>query len=101
MDLIKRVSVPVRDVLRRKDTPYDALGLGPSSLSDDALINGMTADPILSYRPIVVTDQDVRLCRPSEVVLGVLPQPQRGRFAEEDGEAVIDAHDNRIARLTP
>jgi arsenate reductase (glutaredoxin) len=96
MSLIGRMDVPVRDVLRRKGTPYDALGLDNPSLTDDALIDAMMAHPILINRPIVVTDKDVKLCRPSEAVLDILPQPQRGPFAKEDGEAVIDAHGNRI-----
>jgi arsenate reductase (glutaredoxin) len=99
--LIDRMGIAVRDVLRRKGTPYDALGLDNPSLTDDALIDAMMAHPILINRPIVVTDKDVKLCRPSEVVLDILPQPQRGPFAKEDGEAVIDAHGNRIARPTP
>ena len=98
MSLIERMDVPVRDVLRRKGTPYDALGLDNPSLTDDALIDAMMAHPILINRPIVVTDKDVKLCRPSEAVLDILPQPQRGPFAKEDGEAVIDAHGNRIPR---
>jgi arsenate reductase (glutaredoxin) len=96
--LIERMAVPVRDVLRRKGTPYDALGLDNPSLTDDALIDAMMAYPILINRPIVVTDKDGKLCRPSEGVLDILPQPQRGPFAKEDGEAVIDAHGNRIPR---
>jgi arsenate reductase (glutaredoxin) len=99
--LIERMGVPARDVLRRKGTPYDALGLDNPSLTDAALIDAMMAHPILINRPIVVTDQDVKLCRPSEAVLDILPQPQRGPFAKEDGAAVVDAHGNRIARLTP
>jgi arsenate reductase (glutaredoxin) len=99
--LIERMGLPVRDVLRHKGTPYDALGLDNPSLTDDALIDAMMAHPILINRPIVVTDMDVKLCRPSEAVLDILPQPQRGPFAKEDGEAVIDVHGNRIARLMP
>ncbi len=96
----RRAAVPLRDVLRRKGTPYDALGLDNPSLTDDALIDAMMAHPILINRPIVVTDKDVKLCGPSEAVLDILPQPQHGSFAKEDGEAVIDAHGNGITRVT-
>jgi arsenate reductase (thioredoxin) len=99
VSLIDRMGVPVRDVLRRKGTPYDALGLDNPSLTDDALIDAMMAHPILINRPIVVTPDTVKLCRPSETVLDLLPQPQRGPFAKEDGEAVIDTHGNRIRGL--
>jgi arsenate reductase (glutaredoxin) len=100
VSLIDRMGIPVRDVLRRKGTPYDALGLDNPSLTDDALIDAMMAHPILINRPIVVTPDTVKLCRPSETVLDLLPQPQRGPFVKEDGEPVIDAHGNRIPRPT-
>jgi arsenate reductase (glutaredoxin) len=100
VSLIDRMDIPVRDVLRRKGTPYDELGLDNPSLTDDALIDAMMAHPILINRPIVVTPDTVKLCRPSEMVLNLLPQPQRGPFAKEDGEVVIDAHGNRIPRPT-
>jgi len=99
--LIGRMGVPARDVLRRKGTPYEELGLDDPALTDDALINAMVAHPILINRPIVVTDRGVKLCRPSETVLGVLANPQRGAFSKEDGEAVVDAAGNRIARPAP
>ncbi|QQP90088.1 arsenate reductase (glutaredoxin) [Skermanella sp. TT6] len=89
-DLIRRMGVPVRDVLRRKGTPYDELGLDDPDLDDDRLIDAMTAHPILINRPIVVTSLGVKLCRPSETVLDILPSPQRGAFAKEDGERVVD-----------
>ena len=89
-DLIRRMGVPVRDVLRRKGTPYDELGLDDPDLDDDRLIDAMTAHPILINRPIVVTPLGVKLCRPSETVLDILPSPQRGAFAKEDGERVVD-----------
>lgn len=89
-DLIGRMGVPVRDVLRRKGTPYDELGLDDPDLDDDRLIDAMTAHPILINRPIVVTPLGVKLCRPSETVLDILPSPQRGAFAKEDGERVVD-----------
>jgi arsenate reductase len=91
VDLIRRMGVSVRDILRRKGTPYDELGLDDPSLTDDQLIDAMLAHPLLINRPIVVTPLGVKLCRPSETVLEILPHPQRGAFAKEDGEAVVDA----------
>lgn len=93
---IDRMGVPVRDVMRRKGTPYDALGLDDPALGDDALIEAMVAHPILINRPIVTTPLGTRLCRPSETVLDILPAPQRGPFVKEDGEAVIDAAGRRL-----
>lgn len=90
-DLISRMGISVRDLLRRKGTPYADLGLDDPSLGDDTLLDAMMAHPILINRPIVVTPLGVELCRPSEVVLGILPNPQRGAFTKEDGEAVVDA----------
>jgi arsenate reductase len=86
----------VRDLLRRKGTPYDELGLDDPSLSDDQLIDAIVAHPILINRPIVVTPLGVKLCRPSEEVLDILPSPQKGAFTKEDGEPVIDAQGRRI-----
>jgi arsenate reductase len=97
VNLIDRMGIPVRDLLRRKGTPYDALGLDNPSLTDDALIDAMVAHPILINRPIVVTPDTVKLCRPSETVLDLLPPPQRAALTKEDGEPVVDAHGNRIA----
>ena len=94
--LIARMGVPVRAVLRRKGTPYDELGLDDPALTDEALLDAMMAHPILINRPIVVTPLCVRLCRPSETVLDILPQPQRGAFVKEDGEAVVDARGQRL-----
>jgi arsenate reductase (glutaredoxin) len=85
VDLIARMRITPRELLRRRGTPYDELGLDDPSLSDDALIDAMLAHPILINRPIVVTPLGVRLCRPSETVLAILPSPQRGAFAKEDG----------------
>jgi arsenate reductase len=96
-DLIRRIGVPVRDVLREKGTPYAELGLDDASLSDDRLLDAMIAHPILINRPIVETPLGVRLCRPSEAVLDILPDPQRGAFAKEDGERVVDEQGSRIA----
>ena len=94
---IAAMGIPVRALLREKGTPYAELGLGDPKWSDDELLDFMTAHPILINRPIVVTPLGVRLCRPSEVVLDILPQPQRGAFAKEDGERVIDDNGRRVA----
>jgi arsenate reductase (glutaredoxin) len=96
VDLIRRMGIPVRDLLRRKGTPYDELGLDDPALTDDQLLDAMMARPILINRPIVITPLGVRLCRPSEVVLDILPDPQRGAFAKEDGERVVDEHGDRV-----
>ena len=90
------MGTPVRALLRRKGTPYDELGLDDPKWTDDELIDLMLAHPILINRPIVVTPLGVRLCRPSEVVLDILPDPQRGAFNKEDGEAVIGADGRRV-----
>lgn len=87
--LIARMNVTVRDLLREKGTPYQELGLAEPALSDAALLDAMMAHPILINRPIVVTPLGVRLCRPSEAVLDLLPIQQR-EFLKEDGERVID-----------
>ena len=86
--LLKRMKARPRDILRQKGTPYDELGLGEETLSDKHLIDAMMADPILINRPIVVTRKGVRLCRPSEVVLEILDNPDIGAFTKEDGEVV-------------
>ncbi|MCY1384058.1 Arsenate reductase [compost metagenome] len=88
----------MRDVLRQKGTPYDELGLGDPKWSDEQLIDFMLQHPILINRPIVVTPRGTRLRRPSEAVLDILPKPQQGAFAKEDGEAVIDAKGQRVAK---
>lgn len=93
--LIARMGIPVRALLREKGTPYAELGLGDPALSDDQLLDAMMAHPILINRPIVVSPLGVRLCRPSEQVLDLLP-PQCGAFAKEDGEAVVGADGRRI-----
>ena len=89
--LIARAGMKPRELLREKGTPYAELGLGDESLSDDVLVDAMMAHPILINRPLVVTPLGVRLCRPSEVVLDILPNRQKGAFSKEDGERVIDA----------
>lgn len=89
VSLLKRMKRRPRDILRQKGTPYDELGLGDETLSDAHLIDAMMAHPILINRPIVVTKTGVRLCRPSEVVLEILDNPDIGAFAKEDGEVVL------------
>ncbi|BCK76563.1 arsenate reductase [Acetobacter aceti NRIC 0242] len=96
VDLIARMGVPVRSVLREKGTPFHELGLDDPVLSDDALIDAMIAHPILMNRPIVVTPLGAALCRPSEAVLDILPNPQRGAFVKEDGEKIVDESGKRI-----
>ena len=88
--LIRDMGVPVRDVLREKGTPYVEMNLDDPAQTDDALIDAMLAHPLLINRPIVVTPLGTKLCRPSEAVLDILPLSQRGAFAKEDGEVVID-----------
>jgi len=95
--LIAQMAIPVREVIRQKESLYGELGLDDAALSDDALIDAMLAHPILMTRPIVVTPLGTRLCRPSEAVLDILPQRQRGAFAREDGEPVINERGERIA----
>lgn len=94
--LISAMGVPVRDVLRQKGTPYDDLGLADPKWTVEQLIDFMLQYPILINRPIVVTPLGTRLCRPSEAVLEILPQPQRGAFNKEDGEPVINAEGRRV-----
>jgi arsenate reductase (glutaredoxin) len=99
--LIARMGITARDLLRRKGAPYDELGLGDPALSDEQLIDAMMAHPILINRPIVVTPKGVKLCRPSEAVLDILPNPQRGAFSKEDGDPVIDAGGSRVSGHQP
>ena len=94
--LIAAMGMPVRDLLRKNVPPYEALGLVEERFSDDELIDAMLAHPILINRPIVVTPLGTRLCRPSEVVLDILPDPQQGAFAKEDGEQVVDGQGKRL-----
>lgn len=96
LTLITAMGTPVREVLRRKGTPYDELDLDNPKWSDDELIDFMLEHPILMNRPIVVTPWGCRLCRPSEAVLDILSLPQQGAFSKEDGEAVIDAQGQRV-----
>ena len=96
-ELIAAMGIPVRALLREKGTPYHELGLSDPKWSDDELIDFMIAHPILINRPIVVTPKGVRLCRPSERVLDILPNPDIGAFAKEDGE-VVRAKGKRTAK---
>ena len=94
--LLTRAGLTVRQILREKGTPYHDLGLNDLSLSDKALLDAIETHPILMNRPLVVTPKGVRLCRPSEAVLDLLPA-QRGQFLKEDGERVVDAAGRPVA----
>ena len=96
VSLIERAGISPRELLREKGTPYGELGLDDRSLSDTALIDAMMEHPVLINRPLVVTPLGVRLCRPSEAVLDILPTPQEGEFTTEDGERTVDASGRRI-----
>ena len=96
VQLIGAMNIPVRELLRRKGTPYDELNLDKASLSDDELIDAMLQHPILINRPIVVTEWGTKLCRPSETVLDILPLPQLAAFNKEDGEPVINKYGERL-----
>lgn len=96
--LITDMGISVRDLLRKNVEPYDQLGLAGETFTDDQLIDFMLQYPILINRPIVVTPLGTRLCRPSEVVLDILPDAQKGAFAKEDGEAVVDVSGKRIVQ---
>jgi arsenate reductase len=95
-DLIARAGLTVRGLLREKGTPFADLGLDDPVLSDEQLLDAMQAHPILINRPLVITPLGVRLCRPSEVVLDILPDSQKGAFAKEDGEPVVDNDGRRV-----
>jgi arsenate reductase len=94
--LIVRAGMMPRELLREKGTPYAELGLDDKALTDEQLIDAMIAHPILINRPLVVTSMGVKLCRPSEAVLDILPKAQIGAFAKEDGEAIIDSAGQRV-----
>lgn len=96
IELIGRAGISPRELLREKGTPFADLGLADTSLSDDALVDAMMAHPILINRPLVVSPLGVKLCRPSEAVLDLLPTAQLGAFAKEDGERVVDASGERV-----
>jgi arsenate reductase len=94
---IAAAGLTVRQALREKGTPHAELGLGDPALSDDALLDAMLAHPILINRPFVIAPGGIRLCRPSEAVLDILPAAQGGAFAKEDGQPVVDAEGKRLA----
>jgi arsenate reductase (glutaredoxin) len=96
--MIKTAGLTVREAIREKGTPYFELGLDNPDLPDETLLEAMVKHPILINRPFVVTELGTRLCRPSEVVVDILPQPQRGYFAKEDGEVVINERGERVDR---
>ncbi|OMJ32221.1 arsenate reductase (glutaredoxin) [Sphingomonas sp. Sph1(2015)] len=96
VELIDRAGMTPRGLLREKGTPYAELGLADTSLSDDALVDAMMAHPILINRPLVASPLGVKLCRPSETVLDLLPSDQLAAFAKEDGEEVVDASGQRV-----
>ena len=98
LKLIAATGQPIRSLMREKGTPYAELSLDDPAKTNDELVDAMLAHPILINRPIVVTPLGTRLCRPSESVLDILPQPQRGEFIKEDGEVVIDKEGNRVGR---
>jgi len=95
-DLVAAAGLTLREALRIKDTPYDTLGLADPALGDDALLDAIEAHPILLNRPFVETEKGIRLCRPSEVVLDILDNPDIGPFVKEDGEVVIDKAGRRV-----
>ncbi|CAM3445107.1 MULTISPECIES: arsenate reductase (glutaredoxin) [Cupriavidus] len=94
--MIRLAGLTVRQAIREKGTPYAELGLSDPALTDDQLLDAMLAQPILINRPFVITELGVRLCRPSEVVLDILPSPQQAAFTKEDGEVVIDEQGRRV-----
>lgn len=96
VQLLERAGMTARELLREKGTPYGELGLNDPSLTEDALLDAMMANPILINRPLVVSPLGVKLCRPSEAVLDLLPTPQRGAFTKEDGERVVDERGGRV-----
>ena len=95
--LIKDAGLTVREAIRQKGTPYAELGLDNPALTDEQLLDAMLTNPILINRPFVVTSKGTLLCRPSEAVLDILPNPQKGPFTKEDGEVVINAEGQRVA----
>jgi arsenate reductase len=96
VQLLARAGMSVRDILREKGTPYAELGLSDTSLTDAQLLDAIEAHPVLMNRPIVVSALGVRLCRPSEAVLDIMPTPQLGAFSKEDGDRVVDVSGQRI-----
>lgn len=100
VSLVARMGIPLRALLREKGTPYTELGLADPALTEAQILDAMLEHPILINRPIVVGPKGVRLCRPSEAVLDLLP-PQLGAFSKEDGEPVVDANGNRVLPAAP
>lgn len=98
VDMIAKAGLSVREAIREKGTPYTELGLDNPSVNDNELIDAMVRHPILINRPFVVTPVGVKLCRPSEVVLDILPMPQKGPFTKEDGEVVINEKGERVTK---
>lgn len=96
VELIRSAGLSVREAIRKNVPPYSELGIEQKNWSDDQLLNFMLQHPILINRPFVVTDLGTRLCRPSEMVLDILPLPQKGAFSKEDGEKIIDENGQRI-----
>jgi arsenate reductase len=94
--LLASMGIPARELLRQKGTPYEELGLGDPKWTEDELVDFMVQHPILMNRPVVVTPLGAKLCRPSELVLDILPGEQKGSFSKEDGEAVINAEGQRV-----
>lgn len=95
--MIAAAGLTVRGALREKGTPFEEMGLGNPDLDDEALLDAMMREPILINRPFVITPLGTRLCRPSEVVLEILPDTHKGAFTKEDGEKVLDANGKRIS----
>ena len=96
IELVAAAGITLRQAIRQKDTPYEALGLSDESFTDDALLDAIGQHPVLLNRPFVETPIGTRLCRPSEVVLDILENPDIGPFTKEDGEVIIDAEGKRI-----
>lgn len=96
VELVSAAGITLRQAIRQKDTPFEALGLGDTSLTDDALLDAIGEHPVLLNRPFIETPIGTRLCRPSEVVLDILENPNIGPFTKEDGEVIIDAEGKRI-----
>lgn len=96
-ELVAAAGLTLPKALRQKDTPFAALGLDNPALDDEVVLDAIEAHPILLNRPFVVTPKGVRLCRPSEIVLDILPNPDIGPFTKEDGEVIIDQDGKRLA----
>ncbi len=94
--LLAAMGIPARELLRQKGTPFEELGLGDPKWTEDELVDFMVQHPILMNRPVVVTPLGAKLCRPSELVLDILPGGQKGAFTKEDGEVVVNAEGQRV-----